>query len=92
MCIFLITLAFLAKDSMYVRVAVYPGSKRECIEKTGEHRFAVKVKEPAERNLANQRVKELLAEVYNVGVKQVRLVAGHQNSRKIFAIPDLVTN
>lgn len=77
---------------MYVRVAVYPGSKRENVTLLGEHRFEIKVKEPAERNLANLRVKELLAEVYNVEVKQVRLVSGHQNSRKIFAIPDSVTN
>jgi uncharacterized protein YggU (UPF0235/DUF167 family) len=77
---------------MYVRVAVYPGSKREDVKVNGEHRFEIKVKEPAERNLANHRVKELLAEVYKVETKQVRLVSGHQNSRKIFAIPDQLTN
>ncbi len=73
---------------MYVRVAVYPGNKREEIKVLGEHRFEIKVKEPAERNLANVRVKELLAEVYKVEQKQVRMVSGHQNSRKIFSIPD----
>jgi uncharacterized protein YggU (UPF0235/DUF167 family) len=73
---------------MYVRVAVYPGSKKESVTPQGEHRFEMKVKEPAERNLANVRVKELLAEVYKIEVKQVRLVSGHQNSRKIFALPD----
>jgi uncharacterized protein YggU (UPF0235/DUF167 family) len=52
----------------------------------------MKVKEPAERNLANIRVKELLAREYAVEVKAVRLVSGHQNSRKIFAVPDSLTN
>ncbi len=73
---------------MYVRAAVYPGSKKESVTKLGDHRFEVKVKEPAERNLANVRVRELLAEVYKVEQKQVRMVSGHQNSRKIFSIPD----
>jgi uncharacterized protein YggU (UPF0235/DUF167 family) len=77
---------------MYVRVAVYPGNKRESITKLGELRFEIKVKEPAERNLANSRVKELLAEEYGVETRAVRLVSGHQNSRKIFAIPDPLTN
>jgi uncharacterized protein YggU (UPF0235/DUF167 family) len=76
---------------MYIRVAVYPGTKRETVEKLGENRFEIKVKEPAERNLANARVKELLAVEYGVEVKTVRLVSGHQNSRKIFALPDPLT-
>jgi uncharacterized protein YggU (UPF0235/DUF167 family) len=73
---------------MYIRVAVYPSSKRESVEEVGENRLEIKVKEPAERNLANVRVKELLALKYQIEVKQVRLVSGHQNSRKIFSIPD----
>ena len=77
---------------MYVRVTVYPNNKRESIEKIGENRFEIKVKEPAERNLANGRVKELLALEYQVEVKMIRLVSGHQNNRKIFAVPDPLTN
>lgn len=77
---------------MYVRVAVYPGNKHESVKVLGEHRFEIKVKEPAERNLANVRIKELLALEYKVEVKAVRLVSGHQNSRKIFAVPDPLTN
>jgi uncharacterized protein YggU (UPF0235/DUF167 family) len=73
---------------MYVRVAVYPNNKKEEVNTLGEQRFEIKVKEPAERNLANVRVRELLAEVYKVEIKQVRLVSGHQNSRKIFSLPD----
>jgi uncharacterized protein (TIGR00251 family) len=85
-------LAFRARANMYVRVAVYPGNKKQSIEELGENRFEIKVKEPAERNLANQRVKELLAEKYGVTVHAVRLVSGHQSSRKIFSIPDSLTN
>jgi uncharacterized protein YggU (UPF0235/DUF167 family) len=75
---------------MYVRVAVYPASKRETFTEQGEHRYEIKVKEPAERNLANKRVKELLALHYKTAESSVRLVSGHQNSRKIFAVADEV--
>lgn len=75
---------------MYVRVAVYPASKRESFTEQGPHRYEIKVKEPAERNLANKRVKEMLAAHYKTTEKEVRLVSGHQNSRKIFAVPDEV--
>jgi uncharacterized protein YggU (UPF0235/DUF167 family) len=75
---------------MYVRVVVYPGSKRESCTEQGPHRYEIKVKEPAERNLANKRVKELLAIQYKTTEQSVRLVSGHQNSRKIFALPDEV--
>ena len=75
---------------MYVRVAVYPGSKKESVTEQGPHRYEIKVKEPAERNLANKRVKEILASHYKTTESKVRLVSGHQNSRKIFAVPDEV--
>ncbi len=71
---------------MYVRVAVYPSSKKEVILNAGEHRYEMRVKEPAERNLANVRVMELLALQYQVSPKLVRIVSGHHSSRKIFSI------
>lgn len=73
---------------MYVRVSVYPNAKRELLLNKGEHRYEVSVKEPAERNLANARVAELLANQYQVGVKEVRIISGHHSSRKIFSVPD----
>jgi uncharacterized protein (TIGR00251 family) len=67
---------------------VYPGAKKESITATGEHRFEVKVKEPAERNLANSKVINLLAQVYGVGEKKIRIISGHHSSRKIFSIEE----
>ncbi len=71
---------------MYVRVRVTPKAKREIVEKTGELTFEMTVKEPAERNLANQRIRELLADQYQVGVKAVRIVSGHHSGSKIFDV------
>ena len=73
---------------MYVRVAVYPNAKKEEVLLRGEHRYEIRVKEPAERNLANARIIELLALQYNVGPKAVRIISGHHSSRKIFSVPD----
>jgi uncharacterized protein YggU (UPF0235/DUF167 family) len=73
---------------MYVRVAVYPSSKKEVIKNTGDSRFEIRVKEPAERNLANSRVIEILALEYKVSPKLIRIVSGHHSSRKIFSVAD----
>lgn len=71
---------------MYVRVAVYPGAKKESCTKVGEHRFEVMVKEPAEQNLANRRVIELIAREYGARVGQVRMISGHHSQRKILSL------
>ncbi|MCB9810847.1 MAG: DUF167 domain-containing protein [Candidatus Nomurabacteria bacterium] len=71
---------------MYVKVRVTPKAKKETVEKTGELVYEMAVKAPAERNLANQRVRELLAENLGVSVKAVRIVSGHHSGNKIFDV------
>jgi uncharacterized protein YggU (UPF0235/DUF167 family) len=71
---------------MYVRVQVYPEAKKEQVIPVGVDRFTVSVKLPAVQNLANMRVKELLAKQYGVSVPMVRLISGHHSQRKIFSI------
>jgi len=71
---------------MYVRVEVQPGAKKEKVENLGEMRYRMAVREPAARNLANVKVKELLCELYRVKSGQVKLVSGHRSPRKIFDV------
>jgi uncharacterized protein YggU (UPF0235/DUF167 family) len=71
---------------MYVRVSVLPGAKREYCKEVGEARYEIAVKAPAERNLANIRVREILAEKLQISGRQLRLIAGHQSQRKIYSI------
>ncbi len=71
---------------MYVRVIVHPNCKKEKVERLKEGAYEVMVKEPAERNLANQRVKELLAREYQVAEKSVRIISGHHSRSKIITI------
>lgn len=73
-------------QNMYIRVAVVAGAKKEEVTRVSDDRYDMRVREPAERNLANGRVRELLAREFKVSAKAVRLVAGHRSPRKVFSI------
>lgn len=73
---------------MYVSVHVSAGSKRESVESLTKGRLKISVKEPAERNLANRRVRELVARHFLVPLNKVRLISGHTSPAKIFDIAD----
>ena len=65
-----------------VRVAVHPDARREYIKEGKRDAFDIAVKEPAEGNRANARVRELIAHYFSVPLKKVRIVAGHKRPRK----------
>lgn len=71
---------------MYISVRVQANAKREAVETSAHGRLSISVKEPAERNLANRRVRELVAEQTGAPLKKVRLISGHTSPAKIFAI------
>jgi uncharacterized protein YggU (UPF0235/DUF167 family) len=71
---------------MYVKVVVYAGVKKEVVKEMAEGRYEVRVKEPAEQNLANTRVRQLMAEQFQVPLGQVRIISGHHSSRKILSV------
>lgn len=71
---------------MYVKVKVTPDAKREQVTKESDTVFRMEVKEPAERNLANERVKQLLRDALGIKNGEVRLVAGHRSGSKVFDV------
>ncbi|MEK7614653.1 MAG: DUF167 domain-containing protein [Patescibacteria group bacterium] len=71
---------------MYIHVKVTPGAKRESLKKLKTDHYAILVKEPAERNLANRRVTELLSAHLATPLGKIRLVNGHRSPSKIFSI------
>ena len=75
---------------MYIKVKVIAGAKKEKIEKKSENSFLISVKEPAERNLANNRVREIIAVVYEINQKSVRIISGHQSPSKILSIGSIM--
>lgn len=71
---------------MYIKVKAFPRSKKEEIKKVAENRFEIKVKEKAEKNLANQRIIEILAEYFGIEGKDVKIVNGHHHPSKLISI------
>lgn len=71
---------------MYVRVHAVPGARKERVTKSDETTFQITVREPAERNLANGRIREILAGELGVPLSQVRLLTGHRSSTKMYSI------
>lgn len=73
---------------MYIRVSVSAGAKKEVFKKVKNDSFLAAVKEPAEQNLANKRVLELVADHFGILPKQIRIISGHHSPGKILSIPD----
>jgi len=74
-------------DNLHVRVRVTPGAKRESFTKDEERNvFIASVKEPAERNEANDRVRELVARFFGVPLTAARLLSGHRSMQKMFSV------
>lgn len=71
---------------MYVKVRVEAGAKRERVQKESDTLFLVSVREPASQNLANGRVRELIAGEFGVPVGKVRIVNGHQSPSKMLSV------
>jgi len=73
---------------MYLKIRAVPEAKKDLIEVLSADTWKVSVRAPAERNLANQRVIELVANKLGLEPKQIRLISGHQSSNKILSLPD----
>ena len=71
---------------MYVRVLVHPGAKKERILQESETEYTITVREKAERNQANRRIVEIIANEFNVEENRIRMVSGHRSQRKIISI------
>lgn len=71
---------------MYVRVHVHAGAKKEIVIDRGEDRLDIAVRQRAEQNQANIRVRELVAIQYGVPVGKVRIHSGHHAPGKIFLV------
>jgi uncharacterized protein YggU (UPF0235/DUF167 family) len=71
---------------MYVKVVVTPKSKRERVSKIKDTEFHIEVREPALQNMANAKVREIIAHEFGVSVAKVRLLTGHRSRAKIVSV------
>lgn len=76
------------QSSMYIKVRVLAGAKKELFEAVSKDQFKVSVKEPAEQNRANRRVRTLVAEHFNIAEAKVKIISGHHSPSKILSVPD----
>lgn len=71
---------------MYVRVHVAPASRREQITEGKEGTLLISVREKAEGNQANKRVRELVALRLLLPLSKVRILSGHHSPTKLLTI------
>lgn len=71
---------------MYLRVHVVPGSKREQVKEESNGSLTICVREPAEGNRANMRVRELVALRLLLPIAKVRILTGHHSPGKVLTI------
>ena len=71
---------------MFIHVRVKPSAKKESILKKSDTHFVISVKEPAERNMANKRIIEIIKRLFCI--KSVRIINGHNSPSKLLSIED----
>lgn len=71
---------------MFIHVKVKADSKKESLKQKSEDHFELSVREPAERNLANTRVIEVIALHFKIPVTKVRIINGHHSPSKLLSI------
>lgn len=71
---------------MYIKVKVHTESKKESLKQLAGDKFECFVKEKAERNMANIKVLELLAEYLGIEIGKLRIVSGHHSPNKIIEV------
>jgi len=58
---------------MLIKVKVYPGSKKEEIEKINDDEYEVYLKERAEKGKANIELVKILSKEFKVSVKNIKI-------------------
>lgn len=71
---------------MYIKVHAIAGARRENVSEMKDGVLAVSVKEPAAGNMANKRIRELVAKHLAQSISSVRMVSGHRSRSKMFRV------
>ena len=71
---------------MFIKVSVKAGAKKESFEKISDSHFKIAVKEPAKQNLANIRIRALIATHFKTRLANVRIINGHHSPSKLLSV------
>jgi uncharacterized protein YggU (UPF0235/DUF167 family) len=67
---------------MYIQVKIQTNAKRESITEIKEHVFSISVKEKPEMNMANTKVREMLAVYLKKSISEIHIISGHKRPQK----------
>jgi len=70
----------------YIHVKVKAGMRQESFIRKSEDHFEISVRQKAERNMANSRILELIADHFKVIRSKVRILNGHRSPSKLLVI------
>lgn len=71
---------------MYIKIKVTAGAKKEKLARISEDHFEISVREKAEHNMANSRVREIIGEFFDVPVGKTKIISGHHSPGKILSV------
>lgn len=71
---------------MYIKVKVKTGARKEEVQKINDEHYTISVKEEAVRNMANIRICEIIASLFQVPNGAVRIINGHHSPSKLISI------
>lgn len=72
------------ENKVLIKVRAETGAKEESWTLKSRDTFVISVREKAERNEANERIKQILSEYFKT--KHIRLIHGHHSHNKIFEV------
>lgn len=70
---------------MYIHVKVTTNAKKESVEQIDKDHYKISVKEKAERNMANERILEIIREKIPE-TKEIRIISGHHSPSKLLSV------
>ena len=73
---------------MYIKIIAHTNSKKEKLEQTKKDYFEIWLKEKAERNMANSRIIEILADYFKISASKIRIINGHKHPHKLLVIDE----
>jgi len=73
-------------EKKLIKVRATTHAKRESLRVVSADTLAISVKEKPERNLANERIIELVASHFNLPIKKVHFIKGQHSPSKTFSI------
>ncbi len=69
-----------------IKLKVIARAKKEGLQKLSEDSYRIKVSSPPEKGKANKRIIELLSKEFGVKKRDIRIISGETNNKKIIEI------